>query len=358
MVKKTSSALLERLKQNTTLAQTSTLSESKIFTDRDMIPTHIPMLNVALSGKLAGGFTPGLTALAGPSKNFKTGFALTFVKAYFNKYDDAVCLFYDSEFGTPKTYWDSFGIAQDRVVHCPITNVEELKFDIMAQLDKLSRDEHVIIIIDSIGNLASKKEVEDALEGKSVADMSRAKQLKSLFRMVTPHLLLKNIPMFIVNHTYKEIGLFPKDIMGGGTGPMYSSDTVWILGRQQDKEGTEVVGYNFVINVEKSRFVREKSKILIEVNFENGISPWSGLREAALEAGFIQKTKPGWYQVVDQSTGELIGKNLREADMDTQEFWTPVLKQKAFHEWIENKYRLGDHAMVQDGEDEQTEPDE
>jgi hypothetical protein len=45
--------------------------------------------------------------------------------------------------------------------------------------------------------------------------MTRAKQLKSLFRMVTPHLSLKDIPMAVVNHTYKEIGMFPKDIVGG-----------------------------------------------------------------------------------------------------------------------------------------------
>ena len=58
------------------------------------------------------------------------------------------------------------------------------------------------------------EEVEDALEGKSVADMSRAKQVKSLFRMVTPHLNIKDISMVVVNHTYKEIGMFPKDIVG------------------------------------------------------------------------------------------------------------------------------------------------
>ena len=41
-----------------------------------MIPTDIPMLNVALSGDIDGGLTPGLTMLAGPSKHFKTSFAL------------------------------------------------------------------------------------------------------------------------------------------------------------------------------------------------------------------------------------------------------------------------------------------
>src|SRR5208283_3624919 len=112
----------EKLKKNSTVEYMSVLSESVIFTERDMIPTDVPMLNVALSGRLTGGFTPGLTTLAGPSKHFKTGFALKFIKAYFTKYPDAVCLFYDSEFGAPTGYWENAGIDQNRVVHSPITN--------------------------------------------------------------------------------------------------------------------------------------------------------------------------------------------------------------------------------------------
>ena len=172
----------------------------------------------------------------------------------------------------------------------------------------------MIIVLDSIGNLASKKEVEDALEGKSVADMSRAKQVKSLFRMVTPHLTLKNIPMVVVNHTYKEIGMFPKDIVGGGTGSYYSADNIYILGRQQEKDGTEIVGYNFIINVEKSRYVKEKSKIPVSVAFEGGINKYSGLLDIALDGGFVTKPANGWYAKVDKSTGE-IGDKKRMAEI-------------------------------------------
>ena len=169
-----------------------------------MIPTSIPIVNVALSGRLDGGLTPGLTMWAGPSKHFKTAFSLLMAKSYLDKYPDAALLFYDSEFGTPQSYFQSFGIDMDRVLHTPITDIEQLKFELMQQLNNVERGEHLIIVIDSIGNLASKKEVEDALDQKSVADMTRAKQNKSLFRMVTPHLSLKDIPMVVVNHTYME----------------------------------------------------------------------------------------------------------------------------------------------------------
>jgi hypothetical protein len=188
--------------------------------------------------------------------------------------------------------------------------------------------------------LASKKEVVDAIEGKSVADMSRDKQLKSLFRMVTPHLTIKDIPMVVVNHTYKEIGLYPKDILSGGTGIYYSSDNIFIIGRQQEKDGQELTGYNFIINVEKSRFVREKSKIPIEVSFEGGISRWSGLLDMALESGHIIKPSNGWYQKVDMSTGEVIDGKYRQKDTNTKEFWQPVLTDETFNSWITKRYSI------------------
>jgi RecA/RadA recombinase len=276
---------------------------------------------------------------AGPSKHFKTAFSLLMAKAYMDKYPEAVILFYDSEFGTPQAYFDTFGIDPDRVIHTPLTDIEQLKFDIMKQLEGIERNDRVMILLDSIGNLASKKEVEDALEGKSVADMSRAKQVKSLFRMVTPHLSLKDIPMVVVNHTYKTMELYAKDVVGGGTGSYYSADNIYILGRQQEKDGTEIVGYNFIINVEKSRHVREKSKIPVNVTFEGGINKYSGLLDIALEGNFVQKPSNGWYAKVDQETGELGDKKRYDATQ-TEEFWKDLLASPKFAEYVRKKYEI------------------
>jgi RecA/RadA recombinase len=348
-------SLLDKIKKNSTIKDSAILSKSKFFTQKDMIPTSIPMINVALSGRLDGGLTPGLTMWAGPSKHFKTAFSLLMAKSYMDKYDDAVLLFYDSEFGTPQSYFDTFGIDTERVLHTPLTDIEQLKFDIMKQLEGIERGEHVIILVDSIGNLASKKEVEDALEGKSVADMSRAKQVKSLFRMVTPHLSLKDIPMVVVNHTYKTMELYAKDVVGGGTGSYYSADNIFILGRQQEKEGTEIVGYNFIINVEKSRYVKEKSKIPVTVAYEGGLNKYSGLMDIALEGNFVQKPSNGWYAKVDQETGEL-GDKKRLADTMTAEFWDDILENADFKEYVRKKYEIAyGSIMGQDSVLEETE---
>jgi len=218
----------------------------------------------------------------------------------------------------------------------------------MQQLDNIERGDRLIIIIDSVGNLASKKEVEDALEGKSVGDMTRAKQMKSLFRMVTPHLNLKDIPLVVVNHTYKTLEMYAKDVVGGGTGSYYSSDNIFILGRQQEKDGTELAGYNFIINVEKSRSVKEKSKIPITVMFEGGISRWSGLLEIALESGHVTKPSNAWYSRVDLETGEIEEKKWRAKDTDSKEFWLPILTSKSFGEFIKNKYSISNGEILAD----------
>jgi RecA/RadA recombinase len=334
-------SIMDKLKKNSKVKDSDILSESKFFNEKDMVKTDVPMINVALSGSIDGGLAPGLTVLAGPSKHFKTSFALIMAAAYMKKHEDAVMLFYDSEFGSPQSYFTQYNIDTERVLHTPIANVEELKFDLISQLEAIERGDKVIVVIDSVGNLASKKELDDAINEKSVADMSRAKSLKGLFRMTTPYLNMKDIPLIAVNHTYMEIGLFPKAVVSGGTGIYYSADNIWIIGRQQDKVGTEIKGYHFVINVEKSRYVKEKSKIPISVSWDGGVSTNSGMLDIALDGNYVAKPSNGWYCRVDRTTGELVDPKVREKDTLADEFWLPILRDTDFKEYVKNKFMIG-----------------
>jgi len=331
-------SLMAKLKKNSKIKLTSEMDKSEFFQEKEVVQTDVPMLNVALTGSLDGGLTPGLTVLAGPSKHFKTSFALKMAAAYLDAKPDAVMLFYDSEFGSPQSYFDNFGIDTSRVLHVPITDAEQLKFDLVGQLEEIDKDDDVIVVIDSIGNLASKKELEDTMNEKSVADMSRAKAFKGLFRMVTPYLAMKNIPLLAVNHTYKEIGLFPKDVVGGGTGIYYSANTIWIIGRRQNKTGTEVTGYDFVIKVEKSRYVKEQSKIPISVSWEGGIDEMSGLLDVALASGHVVKPSNGWYQKVGEE------KKYREKELD-KSFWDAILEDQEFQDYVRKAFTIGSEVV-------------
>lgn len=345
------SSLLEKMQKSGAIKHTSVLSKSTFFNVKESVPTDIPIINLALSGRVDGGLSSGLTFIAGESRNFKSLLGLMLVKAYMKKHEDAVCLFYDSEFGITPEYIESNGIDTSRVIHIPIEHLEQLKFDISKRLEDIERGDKVIIFIDSVGNLASKKEVEDALEEKSVADMSRAKVMKSLWRIVTPHLTTKDIPCIAINHTYQTMELYSKAIMSGGTGGMYSANQVLIITKAQEKDGKDLVGYNFTINIEKSRFVREKSKFPFLVKFEGGIDKWSGLLDIAIEAGFVVKPSMGWYSRIDMDTGEIEDKKYRAKETSSRDFWLPIISHKNFEEYAKSRYQLNGSSILQADEE-------
>lgn len=211
------SSLLERMMKSGKVKEATLISESKFFDKKDLVDIGIPILNVAFSADIDGGMSPGLTVWAGQSKTFKTLGALISAAAYQRKHDDGLIILYDTEFGITPEYLTSCGIDNERVLHIPIESVEQLKFDMIDRLENIEKGDHVMFVIDSIGMLASKKEVEDAIEGKAVADMTRAKALKSLFRLVTSKLTILEIPCIAINHTYADIGSsVPREIVGGG----------------------------------------------------------------------------------------------------------------------------------------------
>lgn len=339
------SKLMDKIKKANTIKIASVLEDSIFFNDVDETPTEIHAMNIALSGDINGGLKSGIFTICGPSRHFKSMYGLIVAAAYLKKNKEAVLLFYDSEFGSPKAYFESVGIDPNRVLHVPVKDLEELKFDIVQQLTNIERGDKLIIMIDSIGNLASKKEADDAEDGKSVGDMTRAKFLKGFYRIITPYLRIKDIPLVQIGHIYMTQETYSKPVLSGGTGIMLASDIVWILGKSQDKDGTELVGYNFTIRIEKSRYVKEKTAIPILVKFDGGLSKYTGLLDIAVEGKSVIKPSTGWYSRVD-SDGVVEPKKWRAKDTDCSEFWEPVLKSTLFNAYVKDTYQISHGALV------------
>lgn len=331
------------------------LDKSDMFKNMERIVTPVPILNLAFSGSLDAGFGSGLHILAGPSKHYKSNLGLVMLKAFQDQYPESVVLFYDSEQGATSEYFDSFGIDQERVLHIPVMNIEELKFDIsqkLAEIDKESveavknKEEppRVFIFIDSLGNLASKKEVEDALNDKSVADMTRAKAGKSLWRIVTPYLKKLKIPAVCIQHSYQTMELYSKTIIGGGTGTLYSADSAYVMGKRQVKGKEGLEGWEFVLNTDKSRYVREKSAFPIKVLYNGGISKYSGLLELGLATGYVTKPKQGWYTRPSVEND----KNWRESETESAEFWESLLSNEDFKNKVSSMFKLSSNLPTFD----------
>ena len=344
------SDLMKKMLKSGSIASSSLLSESPFFSERESIKTDLPILNIAFSGNVDGGLIPGLTILAGLSKSFKTLLALYCMKAYFNKYPDSICLFYDTEFGTPPDYLKTMGIDTSRVIHIPVEHVEQLKFDMVKRINEINRGEHVFIMVDSLGNLASKKEIDDAVDEKSVADMSRAKAIRSFLRTVVSNLTAKDLPCVIVNHIYNSLETYSKVIIPGGTAVTYLANQIFVISKSQEKNAAgDIEGWTFTINIEKSRFVKEKSKLPFTVRYKGGIGKYSGLLELALDAKLLAKPKMGWYAEVDQETGEIIEPNLREKDLMTKDsIWEKIIANPKFNEYLKDKFQIASGSLIQE----------
>lgn len=151
--------------------------------------------------------------------------------------------------------------------------------------------------------------------------------------------------------TVKDVNhyILANGVVTHNSGLIYSANQAFIIGKSQEKDGTELAGWNFTLNVEKSRFVREKSKLTFRVLYESGIQKYSGLLDMGLESGIIQKPSNGWYSRVDEH-GEIEQKKWRAKETDCAEFWDSVLVDKRFVAYVESRYKLNPDSGVADEE--------
>lgn len=315
--------------------------------------TNIPALNLAFSSYLDKGPSYGISCFAGKSKSLKSILGLLICHSFMQADPDMYMIYYDSEGGASKAYFEAVGIDPERVIYIPIMNVEELKFDIVEKLDTIHKEcmesgekPKFVWFIDSVGNLASLKEAEDAKDRKSVADMTRAKAMKSLTRIITPYFMKYKMQLIAIQHTYDEIGGVgtPKQIMGGGQGWMLSANDVFIMGKRQIKEDKNIVGWQFILNVEKSRSIRERSAIPLDVTYDDWIDTYSGLLDIALITGHVTKPNMGWY-IRPSIVGD---KKWRKKETSTAEFWNPLLSDESFKTAVHDLYALeGKNVLLQ-----------
>lgn len=210
-----------------------------------------------------------------------------------------------------------------------------------AQLDAIEDGDHVMFICDSISNIASSKEILDSIDERNAADFTKSKILKSLLRIVTPKLHLKNIPMVMVAHVYETMEFIKKQVLSGGNALYLNPDNIFIMGKAQLKEKDENVGSTFSIRVEKSRYVKERSVIPIRVRWATGISKYSAMDDLAIEFGIIKEGKIGRsasyvYETTDGKTLEILQN---QSDLE-DEFWETIFKETDFAYQIEKKYSL------------------
>ena len=258
------------------------------------IDTGSYIFNALLSGSIYDGLPDNkITALAGESATGKTFFALGMCKQFLEDNADAAVIYFESESATSKKMIEERGIDSSRIMMVPVTTVQEFRTQAIRILDQYMEDKtdmKMLFVLDSLGMLSTTKEIEDTTAGAETRDMTRAQLVKGAFRVLTLKLAKAGVALIVTNHTYDQMGLFAKRVMGGGSGLKYAASSILFLSRKKEKEGTEVIGNIVHCKNEKSRLTVENRVVDVMLTYKKGLDRYYGLLDLAIKYGIFKKS--------------------------------------------------------------------
>ena len=284
-----------------TLAKEAKNEYAKVVSDasdeQGYIGTGSYILNAMLSGSIYGGIPDNrVTAVAGEQATGKTFYAIAIAKNFLDSNPDGAVFYFDSEAAATADLFTDRGIDPKRAWHFPVDTIEEFRTQIIRILDNLLKTKEedrkpLLIILDSMGMLASAKELTDALDDKQVRDMTKSQVLKSVFRIITSKLGKLKVPMIVTNHTYKTMNPYGEQTdMGGGSGLKYAASTIMHLSKSKEKDGTDVVGSIIKVKANKSRFTKENSQVATRLYYDaRGLEQYYGLLELGEKYGVFER---------------------------------------------------------------------
>lgn len=261
------------------------------------IDTGSYALNAVLSGSIYGGVPNNkVTAFAGESATGKTFFVLGIVKQFLDSNPTGGVIYFDTEAAVTKGMMEDRGIDTSRVVISEPDTIQKFRHTALKIIEnyaaqKESKREPMIMILDSLGQLSSTKEMEDTMEGKETKDMTKAQILKATFRVLNLKLAKIGVPLMVTNHVYDVVGSYvPMKAMSGGSGLKYTASTIVMLTKKKEKDGTTVVGNIVKAKMQKSRLTKENAQVEIKITYEHGLDRYYGLLDIAEKHGIIKKS--------------------------------------------------------------------
>jgi RecA/RadA recombinase len=321
----------------------SVMEQSNFSEVTEWIHTGNYHLNACLSGSLFGGWPNNRScSIAGPSGTGKTFLTLNSVREAINMGYNVV--YYDSEAAVDREQMIKFGIDVSKVNYQPVNTVQDFRQSVTTLTKKMqdakragSELPKIMIILDSAGNLATQKEIDDAVSGSDKSDMTRSKILKSIFRIIMTPMADLKIPFIFTNHTYMTQDFIARQVAGGGTGPEYAASIVLFLNKAQLKEGAEKTGIVVTAKPNKNRFAKP-NPIKFHLHYTKGMNPYVGLEQyiewedIGITRGVIEKGE----KIPKSSARNWICKHLDET-VTNAEFFTEKVFTREVLEKIDKK---------------------
>ena len=214
---------------------------------------------------------------------------------------DIFVIWYDSENAIERSQLTQFGVDPSKFRYEPVGTVQEFKTNITQTVDLLIEKKEqgmnipkVLFILDSVGNLATQKEIDDAKSGNDKSDMTRAKQIRSIFRILMQKMGIIGGTFAFSNHVYAATDSYvPTNIQSGGKGLVYGASIILNLSKAKLKEGSDNTQTGIIVTAqpEKNRFCKPV-KVKFYISYVNGMNPYVGLEEyISFERCGIQRGK-------------------------------------------------------------------
>lgn len=325
----------------------------------EYIDTGSYALNALLSGSIYGGLPSNkITAFAGETATGKTFFVLGIVKHFLSANPTGGVIYFESESALTKNMVEARGIDSSRMVVFPVSTIQEFAHQATRIVDKHLEDNNpapLLVCLDSLGMLSTTKEMGDIQEGKDIKDMTRAQLIKGCFRVLTLKYGKAGVPLLVTNHTYKTMGLYASDELGGGQGLKYAASSIVLLSKRKEKDGTDVIGNIIHCKNYKSRLTVENKIIDSLVTYDKGLDRWYGMLELAEEAGVFKKISTRY----ETTTGlKLYGKQI--LNEPEKHFTEDVMK--SVDKFCQKKFLYGVNItdtteIIQELDEEINEPD-
>jgi RecA/RadA recombinase len=260
------------------------------------IDTGSYALNALLSGSIYGGVPNNkVTAFAGESATGKTFFVLGIVKQFLNANPEGGVIYFDTEAAVTKSMMEQRGVDTKRVIISEPDTIQKFRHTAIQIIEKYSsltesKRKPMMMVLDSLGQLSSTKEIEDTSEGKETKDMTKASILKATFRVLNLKLAKIGVPLLVTNHVYDVVGAYiPTKEMSGGSGLKYTASTIVMLSKKKDKDGTDIIGNIVKAKLIKSRLTKENALVEVRITYSTGLDRYYGLLEIAEKYDIIKK---------------------------------------------------------------------
>lgn len=268
--------------------------------------------SIVLDSILGGGMAKGrVIEIYGPEASGKTSIALTAVGNV--QRAGGTAAFIDLEHALDPKYARTLGVDIDNLAVAQ-PGPAEVALDLLTELIESRVVD--IVVLDSVGALSPRKELEGSAEDNSMAAVARL--LSQHVRTIVSKAAKTKTTVIFINQLREKVGFVlgnPEITMGGKALKYFASQRIDIRKRDKIAEGKETIGHKVKLKIVKNKVAPPYGEGETVLTFGRGINRAAELIETAPEWNVIEKPSSKRYEF----EGETLSSNGKGRAIDALE---------------------------------------